>query len=83
MKYVEEYRDVEAGGSPLPIPRGETDHRIPPMEFCGGHTHALCRYGLMDLLPAKSRWSTAPAARCACCPSAASTRRSRLRKPTA
>jgi hydrogenase expression/formation protein HypD len=21
------------------------------MEFCGGHTHALCRYGLMELLP--------------------------------
>src|SRR3954451_8140165 len=22
------------------------------MEFCGGHTHAICRYGIEDLLPA-------------------------------
>ncbi len=25
------------------------------MEFCGGHTHALCRFGLLDRLPAGIR----------------------------
>jgi hydrogenase expression/formation protein HypD len=29
--------------------RGERQYRL--MEFCGGHTHAIARYGLGDLLP--------------------------------
>ena len=30
------------------------------MEFCGGHTHAISRYGLEDLLPANIRIIHAP-----------------------
>ena len=30
------------------------------MEFCGGHTHAICRYGLEDLLPANVRMIHGP-----------------------
>ena len=30
------------------------------MEFCGGHTHAISRYGLTDLLPANVRMIHGP-----------------------
>ena len=54
MKYVDEYRDGElAKGIAATIAaeaRPERIYRL--MEFCGGHTHAISRYGLEDLLPA-------------------------------
>jgi hydrogenase expression/formation protein HypD len=53
MKYIDEYRDsalaqhiaaaIRNAASPARIYRF--------MEFCGGHTHAIARYGLPDLLP--------------------------------
>ncbi len=57
MKYVDEYRDgalarsiaAEIGREA----RGDRTYRL--MEFCGGHTHAISRYGLEDLLPANVR----------------------------
>ena len=57
MKYVDEYRDgalarsiaTEIGRQAQP---GRT-YRL--MEFCGGHTHAISRYGLEDLLPPNVR----------------------------
>jgi len=54
MNFVDEFRDGElARGIAAAIAR-EADparsYRF--MEFCGGHTHALSRYGLTDLLPA-------------------------------
>jgi hydrogenase expression/formation protein HypD len=53
MKYVEEYRDgALARQLADQIAReARTSREYHLMEFCGGHTHALCRYGLMDLLP--------------------------------
>jgi hydrogenase expression/formation protein HypD len=30
------------------------------MEFCGGHTHAIARYGVSDLLPANVRMIHGP-----------------------
>ena len=57
MKYVDEYRDgALAKGIAAAIAReadpGRT-YRL--MEFCGGHTHAISRYGLEDLLPVHVR----------------------------
>ena len=54
MKYVDEFRDGElARAIAVRIAReadpGRTYHF---MEFCGGHTHAISRYGVKDLLPA-------------------------------
>lgn len=53
MKYVDEFRDrAVAEGLVRAIHARVTPgrrHRL--MEFCGGHTHALCRFGLMSLLP--------------------------------
>jgi hydrogenase expression/formation protein HypD len=54
MKYIDEYRD---GGLARNIAeaihaeaRGDRRYRL--MEFCGGHTHVISRYGIDDLLPA-------------------------------
>ncbi len=54
MKYVDEYRDGQLAKSiAAAIAREAQPNRIYRfMEFCGGHTHAISRYGLEDLLPA-------------------------------
>ena len=54
MKYIDEFRDGNlARGLAGAIAReASTDRRYNLMEFCGGHTHAISRYGLKDLLPA-------------------------------
>jgi len=53
MKYVDDFRDRElARGLAAAIAAEvEPGRRLALMEFCGGHTHAICRYGLQDLLP--------------------------------
>lgn len=54
MKYVDEYRDgalakaIAARIAAIAQP----DRTYHFMEFCGGHTHAISRYGVKDLLPA-------------------------------
>ena len=57
MKYVDEFRDGElARHIATGIARQVNAARIYRlMEFCGGHTHAISRYGLADLLPANVR----------------------------
>ena len=54
MKYVDEYRDgalaqALAAAHSRARPSPARDYHF--MEFCGGHTHAISRYGLEDLLP--------------------------------
>lgn len=62
MKYVDEYRDGDiARGLAAAIASEaspERDYRF--MEFCGGHTHAISRYGVEDLLPANVRMIHGP-----------------------
>ncbi len=57
MKYLDEFRDGPlARGLAARIRREvEPNRRYALMEFCGGHTHAICRYGIEDLLPASVR----------------------------
>lgn len=54
MKYVDEFRSGElARGLAATIHNeAKPDRRYRLMEFCGGHTHAISRHGLADLLPA-------------------------------
>jgi hydrogenase expression/formation protein HypD len=54
MKYIDEYRDGALARSIAATIAGEAppDRRYRFMEFCGGHTHAISRYGIEDLLPA-------------------------------
>jgi len=53
VKYIDEFRDGElARGIAAQIAREvRPDRRYQFMEFCGGHTHAISRYGITDLLP--------------------------------
>ncbi len=53
MRYVDEFRDPKtAKAIAARIHRDVDPNRdYAFMEFCGGHTHALCRFGLEDLLP--------------------------------
>ncbi|MCB1793746.1 MAG: hydrogenase formation protein HypD [Candidatus Competibacteraceae bacterium] len=57
MKYLDEFRDGRlAQGLAARIRREiEPERRYALMEFCGGHTHAICRHGIEDLLPAEVR----------------------------
>jgi hydrogenase expression/formation protein HypD len=54
MKYVDEFRD----GNLARVLAERLRRAVVPgrryrfMEFCGGHTHAISRYGVTDLLPA-------------------------------
>ncbi len=54
MRYIDEFRDgALARGLADAIAReARTGRDYHLMEFCGGHTHAIFRYGLPDLLPA-------------------------------
>ena len=53
MKYVDEFRQRDLAKSlAAAIARDadrDRDYRL--MEFCGGHTHAIFRYGIQDLMP--------------------------------
>ncbi len=52
MKHVDEYRDGDLAKSiAAAIAAEATRPSYRFMEFCGGHTHAIARYGLEDLLP--------------------------------
>ncbi len=62
MKYVDEYRDGERAQTVARAIAQEADpartYRF--MEFCGGHTHAISRYGVTDLLPPNIRMIHGP-----------------------
>ena len=62
MKYVDAFRDGElARGLAAAIAREASPaRRYAFMEFCGGHTHAISRYGLADLLPPQVRMIHGP-----------------------
>lgn len=62
MKYIEEFRDGR-----LALALGQkiakdvvAGRSYNFMEFCGGHTHAISRYGLSDLLPPNLRMVHGP-----------------------
>ncbi|WP_237151646.1 hydrogenase formation protein HypD [Oryzibacter oryziterrae] len=62
MKYVDEYRDgaVAADLAKAIAAEVRPDRTYAFMEFCGGHTHAISRYGLEDLLPENVRMIHGP-----------------------
>jgi hydrogenase expression/formation protein HypD len=51
LKYVEEYRDPALGKKLLERIRRNSHKHISLMEFCGGHTVAIFKHGLRQLLP--------------------------------
>jgi len=62
MKHIDEYRDGHlARAMSTTIAREAVASRhYQFMEFCGGHTHAISRYGIEDLLPANVRMVHGP-----------------------
>ena len=57
MRFVDEFRDgaLAQGLARAIAAEARPDRRYHFMEFCGGHTHAIARYGLEDLLPPQVR----------------------------
>lgn len=61
MKHLNEYRDgALAAKLAATIAQEATKQSYRFMEFCGGHTHAIARYGLEDLLPTNVRMIHGP-----------------------
>jgi hydrogenase expression/formation protein HypD len=62
MKYVDEFRDGAIARKLAEDVRREADpeRSYNLMEFCGGHTHAIFRYGIQDLLPPSVRMIHGP-----------------------
>ncbi|MDT8397871.1 MAG: hydrogenase formation protein HypD [Pseudomonadales bacterium] len=55
MKYVDEYRDGAAAGKYADALKAIVTKEWTLMEVCGGQTHAIVRFGILDLLPAAIR----------------------------
>ncbi len=57
MRFVDEFRDPEVINTVAEEIRWLTDpgRRYRFMEVCGGHTHAIYRFGLKDVLPENIR----------------------------
>ncbi len=53
MKYVDEFRNKDIAKKLAKEIANEADasRQYNLMEFCGGHTHAIFRYGVQDLMP--------------------------------
>ena len=62
MKYIEEFRNPELAKqlqqaiAQAVVP----DRQYNLMEFCGGHTHAIFRYGVQDLMPKNVKFIHGP-----------------------
>jgi len=51
MKYIDEFRDPQLARSLLASIQACSKQPARFMEFCGGHTHAIFRHGLRQMLP--------------------------------
>ena len=62
MKYIDEFRDGDVAAKIAERLAAEVqpDRSYSFMEFCGGHTHAISRYGVAELLPPNVRMVHGP-----------------------
>ena len=60
MKYVDEYRDGALAQKVAREIRELATEPVRIMEVCGGHTHAIARHGLEDLLPPEVEYLHGP-----------------------
>ena len=62
MKYIDEFRngDLARRLSAGIAREADTGRSYNVMEFCGGHTHAIFRYGVQDLMPANVKFVHGP-----------------------
>lgn len=62
MKYISEFRqqDLAKQLAQAIAQTVQPDRQYRLMEFCGGHTHAIFRYGVQDLMPANVEFIHGP-----------------------
>ena len=62
MKYLDEFRqgNLARGLAQAIEHEAQADREYRFMEFCGGHTHAIFRYGIQDLVPQRVRFIHGP-----------------------
>lgn len=62
MKYVDEFRrnDLARNLAAAIAAEVDPDRQYRLMEFCGGHTHAIFRYGVQDLMPSNIKFVHGP-----------------------
>ena len=70
MRFLDEFRDPVLARKLLAGLECRATRPVRFMEFCGGHTHAILRSGLRQLLPANIRLSSGPG--CPVCVTASS-----------
>jgi hydrogenase expression/formation protein HypD len=51
MRFLDEFRDPQKAQKLLALIARRNNKRVRLMEFCGGHTHAILKFGLRQLLP--------------------------------
>ena len=60
MRFVDEFQDPQLARSLVHAIADASTRTASVMEFCGGHTHAILRYGIRDLLPKNITLSSGP-----------------------
>jgi len=60
VKYIDEFRDPQLARLLVKRIRAQSTKPLHVMEFCGGHTHAIMRYGIRQLLPETITLSSGP-----------------------
>ena len=69
MKFIDEYQDSELAKKLAQKIAKRSTKPISLMEFCGGHTHAIMRYGIRQLMPKTVEMKSGPG--CPVCVTAA------------
>ena len=60
MKFIDEYRNAELGRKLAESIHYRSTKAVRLMEFCGGHTHAILKYGIRQLLPSTVEMLSGP-----------------------
>jgi len=60
VKFIDEYCNVELSQRLVERIRHKSAREVRLMEFCGGHTHAILRYGIRQLLPSTVEMLSGP-----------------------
>jgi len=60
VKYIDEFRDPKLAQALIRCIDEQSTRPLHIMEFCGGHTHAIMRHGLRQLLPETIRLFSGP-----------------------
>jgi hydrogenase expression/formation protein HypD len=60
VKFISEFRDSELAQGLISDIRGKSKQKVRLMEFCGGHTVAIFKYGIRQALPANIELVSGP-----------------------